>query len=104
MIFNSRSELEEQGPPERKELLWAMAATPLLLLQIISWSLRIARGFAGEMLIISSYFEIRALRSDASWHFAAGVAMYGLFIAFALLLLWACSLQFQRWFHWKHRR
>lgn len=104
MIWHSRSELEEEGPPSRKELFWAIAATPLLLFQIFSWSHRIVRGFSGEPLVISRLFEISALRLDASWHFAAGIAMYVIFIAFALLLLWACSLQFQRWSHWKHRR
>jgi hypothetical protein len=104
MVWHSRSELEEEGPPTRKELFWAIAVTPLLLFQIVGWSVRIGRGLTGETLTISRVFEIYALRSDSSWLFAAGVVMYVIFIAFALLLLWACSLQFQRWYHWKYRR
>jgi len=29
--------------------------------------------------------------------------MYVIFIAFALVLLWACSLQLQRWLFWRNR-
>lgn len=104
MLWHSKTELENEGPPSRKELLWAILVTPLLLFQIISWSYRIIGGFNGEPLQISSWFEVDVLQSGSSWHFTAGVAMYLVFIAFALLLLWACALQFQRWLHWRRKR
>ena len=103
MLRYSEIELENEGRPSRKELLWAVAATPLLIVQVIGWSLRLIRGFRGQPLEISSWFDIYVSRSEPSWHFAAGVAMYVVFLAFALLLLWACTLQFQRWLYWRHR-
>ena len=104
MIWHSRIELEREGSPSRKELLWALTATPLLLAQIVVWSLRIIRGFDGEPLIVSSLFEIDFIRAEPSWHFAAGVAMYIACIAIAVVLLWACTLQFQRWAYWRRKR
>ena len=103
MFLHSRSELEVEGRSSRKELFWAAAISPLLLFQIVGWTLRIIRGFQGEPLEISSWFDLYALRSEPTWHFAGGVAMYLIFIAFALVLLWACSLQFQRWLFWRSR-
>lgn len=103
MLWYSKAELENEGPPSRKEMLWSVAATPILLFQIIAWSLRIVRGFRGEPLQVSSWFEIDVLRSEPSWHFPAGVVMHLSFITFALFLLWACTLQFQRWLYWRGR-
>ena len=103
MLWHSETELEYEGRPSRKEMFWAVAATPLFIFQVIAWSLRIIRGFDGQPLVISSLFNIYASRSEPSWHFAAGVMMYVIFIAFALLLLWASALQFQRWLYWRHR-
>lgn len=100
MLWHSRSELEEAGRPARKELFWALAVAPLLIFQTVAWTVRIIRGFQGEPLEISAWFDIYALRSEPTWHFAAGVALYVALIAFALLLLWACALQFQRWLYW----
>ena len=101
MLWHSRSELEEEGRPARKELFWAVAVTPLLLSQIVDWTIRIIQGFQGEPLEISSWFDIYASWSEPTWHFAAGVALYVALIVFALLLLWACTLQFQRWLYWR---
>lgn len=103
MLWHSGTELENEGPPGRGEMLWAVAAAPLLIFQIVGWSLRILAGLSGEPLLLSDWFDIDAVGSDSFWIFAAGVGMYGLFIAFALLLLWACSLQFQRWAYWRGR-
>lgn len=103
MLWHSKSELEEEGRPARKELFWAAAATPLLLFQAVAWISRVIRGFQGEPLEISGWFDIHALRSEPTWHFAAGVGLYLALIAFALLLLWACTLQFQRWLYWRGR-
>ena len=103
MLWHSRSELEAEGRPSRNELFWAVAATPLFLFQIVGWTRRIIDGLHGEPLVISSWFDLYALRSEPTWHFAAGVAMYVIFIAFALVLLWACSLQLQRWLFWRNR-
>ena len=103
MLLHSRSELEAEGPPSRKELFWAAAATPLLLFQIIIWSKRVIDGFRGQPLQLSIFFEIEALKSDPNWHFAVVVGIYIVCIAFAALLLWACTLQFQRWLFWRGR-
>ncbi|WP_409676645.1 hypothetical protein [Blastomonas sp.] len=84
-------------------MLWALAATPLLLFQILSWSKRIIGGFQGEPLQVSRWLELDVLKSDPTWHFTAAVVVYLIFIAFAALLLWACALQFQRWLFWRRR-
>ena len=101
MLLHSQSELEDEGRPSRKELFWAVAATPLLLSQIVSNTIRILHGFQGAPLKISGWFDVYVLRSQSTWHFAAAVGLYVVFIAFALLLLWACTLQFQRWLFWR---
>src|SRR5688500_15028825 len=103
MLWLSKADLEEEGPPSRKEMFWALAATPLLLLQIIAWSWRLFQGLRGEPLPISNWRGIEVLRTGSSWHFAAGVALYLVLIAVALLLLWACALQFQCWSYWRGR-
>ena len=103
MIWHSKSELESEGRPNRKEIFYAIAATPILLTQIIAWTCRIFRGFQGDALTVSSVLEIEVLKSEPTWHFAAAIAMYLTLIVIALLLLGACTLQFQRWLFWRRR-
>lgn len=103
MLWHSKTELERDGRPNRKELFLALAATPLLLFQITAWSLRIVRGVQGEPLPVSTWLEIELFRSASSSLFAVGVALYLLCIVFASLLLWGCALQLQRWFYWNGR-
>jgi len=103
MLLYPQAELEEEGPPSRKEMFWALAAIPVLLLQITVWSLRVIRGFRGEPLQLSSSLGIEVRPTDPSWHFAAGVALYLVAIVFALLMLWVCAVQFQRWSYWRGR-
>jgi hypothetical protein len=104
MLLFSRLELEAEGPPRRAVLLSAVALTPILCLQIVTWVLRILSGFEGEPLQVSAWFDIDVLVSEPTWHFAAAVMMYVIMIAFSLLLLWACSLQFQLWWYWRGRK
>lgn len=101
MLWRSKAELEKEGRPSLNEIFWALAATPLLLFQIVGCGVRIFRGLRGEPLQVSSWFEIDVFLSDPSWSFAGGVTMYMIFIAFWLLLLWVCVLQIQRWLYWR---
>ena len=103
MLWLSRSELIEEGRPTRKELFFAVALTPLLLFQIVTLTIRIIRGFRGWPLEISGLLDIYVLRSEQTWHFAAGVTLYIALIAFALFVLWGCTLLFQRWLFWLER-
>lgn len=103
MLWHTKSELQEEGPPTRKDMFWATLAIPLLIFQIVSWSSRIIGGFQGKPLKISSFFEIDVSASDPTWQFAAAVTMYFVFIAFAILILYGCTLQFQRWLFWQNR-
>ena len=104
MFWHSKAELEDEGPPSRKEMFWAVAITPLLLFQISAWSVRVFRAFGGEPLSITRWLgKIDVSRTGPSWQFAAGILLYLVLIAFALFLLWACTLQFQRWSYWRGR-
>lgn len=103
MLWLSRTDLEDEGPPSRKEMFYAVAAAPLLVFQIASWSLRVWYGFRGAPLEVSGLLAINVHWSESQWQFAAGLTMYCVFIAFALLLLWACCLQLQRWLYWRGR-
>jgi hypothetical protein len=95
--------LEEQGPPTRKEMFWAIAVTPLLIAQIASMIRRIVVAFQGDPFQFSIFIPIEVARSGSSWQFAAVIAFYAVLIVFLTIILWACALQLQRWVFWRRR-
>jgi bacteriorhodopsin len=103
MFWHSQSKLRALGRPHRKELFVAVALTPLLLLQIVTWTTRVVRGLQGEPLVISVLFGHDITASGPSWQLFGGMALYGVVIAIALLLLRACARQLQRWLFWRKR-
>lgn len=103
MLWNSRSELEAQGPPTRKDKFWAIVVTPLLIAQIASMIRRIVVALQGEPFQISIFIPIEVTRSGSSWQFAAVIAFYAMLIVFLTIILWACALQLQRWVFWRRR-
>ena len=103
MLWHSRTELEEQGPPTRKEMFWAIAVTPLLIAQTASMIRRIVVAFQGDPFQISIFIPIEVARSGSSWQFAAVIAFYAVLIVFLTIILWACALQLQRWVFWRRR-
>lgn len=103
MIWHSQIELENSGPPTRRELFWAIAATPLLLSQIVIWSIRLIRSFNGEPLVVSSLLDISVMQAGGSWIYPAAVGFYLVTIVIVLFLLWSCTLELQRWAYWRRR-
>ena len=103
MIWLTKSDLEDEGPPSRKDLFWTLAAAPLFILQIASVIRRIMRSFDGEPLRFSRYVDLEMLASEPTLDFAAAVALYSMILIWSSFLLWACGLQLQRWFFWRTR-
>lgn len=103
MIWLTKSDLEIEGPPSRKDLFWALAATPIFILQIVSVIRRIMRSFDSEPLRLTRYINLEVLASEPTVDFAAAVALYSMILIFSSFLLWGCGLQLQRWFFWRTR-
>lgn len=103
MIWHSKAELEEEGPPSRKEMIWPVVGTPIFLVQIAGLSWLLFRGLSGEPLPLSKLLGIYVVRTGPSWQFTAGIALYLVAIAIILLALWGCTLQIQSWLYWRGR-
>lgn len=103
MIWPSQRELESNGPPSRRDLIWALAATPLLLSQIVIWTIRVVSSFDGQPLVVSSLLDISVMRAGESWAYLTAVGFYVVASVIVLFLLWGCALEFQRWAYWRRR-
>jgi hypothetical protein len=100
MILHTTEELEEEGRPSRKQMVWVLLAFPLLLTQLTVWITRVWRSFHGHPL---GSIGIEATVTGALWPFVGVLAIYAVAIAFAGVLLWACCLELQRWLYWRRR-
>jgi hypothetical protein len=100
MLWHTKDELEAEGRPGRKEMIWALLAFPLLLTQLTVWISRVWRSFHGHPLESGG---TEATMSGAIWPSVGVLAIYIVAIVVAAVLLWACCLQAQRWIYWRRR-
>lgn len=103
MIIMPKYELEDWGPPKGYELASAIFLFPVLITQIGVFCYRLVQAFDGHPLMVIGWFDLYVRKSDGYWQFIASVGMYVALIVAILFLLWGCSLQFQRWLHWRKR-
>lgn len=103
MFWHSTRELEQEGRPGRKELLWVVLALPLLLTQLAIWTYRVFQSFDGQPLIISDTAGIVVHRSAPLWQYVGGLTFYLVLMVLNIALVWACALQIQRWLYWRGR-
>jgi hypothetical protein len=100
MLWHTKEELEAEGRPGRKEMIWVSLAFPLLLTQLTVWISRVWRSFHGHPL---ESVGITAKMTGPIWPFVGVLAIYVVGIVVAAGLLWACCLQAQRWVYWRGR-
>jgi hypothetical protein len=100
MLLHTKEELEAEGRVRRKELIWALLAFPFLLTQLTVWITRVWRSFGGHPI---ESFGLQAKITGPLLPFVGVLMIYAVAIIFAILLLWACCLQAQRWLYWRRR-
>lgn len=102
MLLLTKTELETEGPPSRKELQLGLIATAVVVAQASVFVYRLVKSIGGEPLSLLFFNNVHI--AEPGWHYLGGVAIYVAGIAGCLFILWGCGLQFQRWLYWKRKR
>jgi hypothetical protein len=103
ILFAIESEMLEDGRPTRREMIWTILATLIVILQIGANINRIIDWLSGGPLFVSNLIGITIVQSDPWSHIAGAVAFHIVLFCSLGLILWACLLQYQRWWFWRNR-